>query len=112
MDAELERLIRRKETDETFYQNLLNKFSELGVQQASQMSGYDLKIIDRAHIPEDASPDSPKLILVMILGFMASLLMSLGAVFFVEYWNESFKLAYEVERQLELPVLCTLPKVR
>jgi uncharacterized protein involved in exopolysaccharide biosynthesis len=112
IDTELGRLARRKETDESLYKNLLNKFSELGVQQASQMSGHDLKIIDKAYLPDNASPDSPKLILVIVLGLMGSLLMSFGAVFFVEYWNESFKSPNEIEDILQLPVLCTMPKVR
>ncbi len=75
------------------------------------MSGYDLKIIDKAFIPEDASPDWPKWILVIPLGFMGSMLLSFGTVFFIEYWDESFKSPKEIEDRLGLPVLCTITDI-
>ena len=76
------------------------------------MSGYDLKIIDKGFVPEDENPDWPKWILVISLGFMGSLLLSFGAIFFIEYWDESFKSPYEIEDCLALPVLCTMPDVK
>lgn len=111
-ETEIERLTRRKETKEMIYRNLLAKYSELGVQQVSQMSGYDLDIIDKAYVPENADPDSPNWILVIPIGFIISVILGFGAVFFVEYWDESFKTAHEIEEQLALPVLCTLPRMK
>lgn len=111
IEAKLDRLNRRKETNESLYKNLLDKYSELGVQQVFQMSGYDLKIVDQAFVPKDARPDYPKWILVIPLAIMGSLLLSFGAVFFVEYWDESFKSPSEIEDRLALPVLCTVPNM-
>ena len=111
-EAEIERLNRHVETNEKLYENLLDKFSELEVQKASQMSGYDLKIIDKAFVPDDQNPDWPKWILVIPLGFMGSMLLSFGAVFFIEYWDESFKSPNEIEDRLALPVLCTVPDLK
>jgi uncharacterized protein involved in exopolysaccharide biosynthesis len=111
-ETELERLTRRTETNEKLYKTLLDKFSELQVQKASQISGYDLKIIDRAFIPEDARPDQPKWLLVIPLGFIGSLLLSFATVFFIEYWDETFKSPSEIEDRLALSVLCTLPDIR
>lgn len=112
MEAELERLERRKETNESLFANLLDKYSQLGVQQVSQISGYDLKIIDKAFVPEDARPDQPKWILVIPLGIMASLFLSIGAVFFIDYWDDTFKCPAEVEDRVDLPVLCTVPDIK
>lgn len=112
LETELDRLSRRKETNEKLYANLLDKFSELQVQKVSQMSGYDLKVIDKAFIPEDARPDRPKWLLVILLGFMSSILISLSTVFFIEYWDESFKSPNEIEDQLGLSVLCTIPEIK
>lgn len=112
IEAELEGLKRRRETSENLYKTLLEKFSELGVQQISHMSGYDLKIIDKAFVPEHVKPDQPKWLLVLPLGFMVSIMLSVGMVFFVEYWDESFKSATEIEARLEIPVLCTIPEIR
>ncbi|MBC2696165.1 MAG: GumC family protein [Desulfobacteraceae bacterium] len=111
-EAELERFNRRVETNKKLYQNLLDKYSELEVQKASQMSGYDLKIIDKAFVPDDENPDWPKWILVIPLGFMGSLLLSFGAIFFIEYWNESFKSPNEIEERLALRVLCTVQDIK
>ena len=112
MEAELERLERHKQTNESLFTNLLDKYSQLGVQQVSQMSGYDLKIIDKAFVPEDAHPDQPKWVLVIPLGMMASLFLGIGAVFFIDYWDETFKYPAEVEDRLDLPVLCTVPDMK
>ncbi|NVM20223.1 MAG: hypothetical protein HWN68_00400 [Desulfobacterales bacterium] len=109
LETKLESLNRRRETNESLYKNLLDKHSELEVLKASQMSGHDLKIIDKAFVPEDASPDRPNWILVIPFGFMASLLLSVGSVFFIEYWDETFKSAGEIEQRLGLTVLCTVP---
>jgi len=111
MEAELERLTRRRETNEKLYTNLSDKFSQLEVQKAFQLSGYDLKIIDKASIPEDARPDWPNWLLLIPLGFMGGLLISIVAVFFVDYWDESFKSANEIEDRLGLSVLCTVPDI-
>ena len=76
------------------------------------MSGYDLNVIDKGFVPEDARPDSPNWILVIPIGFIISIMLAFGTVFFVEYWDESFKSPSEIEDQLALPVLCTLPNMR
>jgi len=107
-EIELERLDRKIKTNEKLYSNLLDKFSELEVQKVSQISGYDLKIIDPAFIPEGAKPDRPKWILVLPLGFIGSILLSFATVFFIEYWDDSVKSPNDIEDRLGLPVLCTV----
>ncbi len=111
LETELERLNRHRETEERLYMNLLDKFSQLEVQKAFQMSGYDLKIIDKANVPEGARPDRPNWPFLIPLGFAGSFLLSCGIVFFIEYWDESFKSPRDVEQKLELDVLCTVPDV-
>jgi uncharacterized protein involved in exopolysaccharide biosynthesis len=112
LETELQVLERRRDTNEELYKKLLDKYSEFRVQQASQMSGYDLKIIDKALVPEDIGPDSPKWILVIPSAFIGSLLLSLVAVFFLEYWNEAFNSPGDLEDKTGLPVLCTVPDMK
>ena len=109
IEAELETLNRRRQANEDLYKTLLAKLSELGVQQSSHMSGYDLKIIDKAFIPENSEPDQPKWLFALPLGMLASFLLGVGVAFSIEYWDESFKSAGEVEEQLGVRVLCTVP---
>lgn len=111
LQTELDRLNRAKETAENLYKKLLEKSTELGVQKSFHLSGYDLKIIDKAFVPEDAAPDDPRWIIAIPSAFIGSLLLSFLAVFFLEYWDESFKSAYEIEEKTGLPVLCTISKV-
>lgn len=108
-ETELERLNRHRETTQRLYTNLLDKYTQLEVQKAFHMSGYDVKIIDKAFLAEDARPDRPKWSLVIPLGFIGSLLLSFVVVFFIEYWDESFKSPRDVEQRLDVDVLCTVP---
>lgn len=112
MEVELERLNRHRQTNENLYTNLLDKYSQLEVQKAFQMSGYDVQIIDKAFLSDGARPDRPKWSLVIPFGFIGSLLLSFVMVFVVEYWDESFKRPQDVEQKLGLDVLCTVPNMR
>ena len=109
METHLESLNRRKTTKEKLYTELLNKFSQLKVQKVSQMSGYDLKIIDKAFLPENARPRRPNWAMTIVFSFVASIFLGLGIVFSIEYWDESFKSPKEIEERIGLPVLCTVP---
>jgi len=111
IETRLEALERQRDTNERLYMNLADKLSELKVQRVFEISGYDLKIIDRAVAEENTGPDRPRWLLVIPVAFIGSLLISFGLVFFIEYWNESFKSPQEIERKLELDVLCTVPDV-
>ncbi len=112
MEIGLKRINRDVSTNEKLYTKLLDKLSELEVQKASELIGYDLKIIDKAFLPDDAKPDSPKWILVIPFGFIGSLILSLMTVFLIEYWDESFNTPDELEDRLGVPVLCTLPDIK
>jgi uncharacterized protein involved in exopolysaccharide biosynthesis len=112
LETELEKFNRNKETNEKLYKNLLDKLAELEVQKASQMSGYDLKVIDKAYMPDDADADWPKVLIVIPLGLIGSIVLGIATVFFIEYWVESFKTPSEIEDKLELPVLCTVPEIK
>jgi uncharacterized protein involved in exopolysaccharide biosynthesis len=109
LEMELKNLNTRRQARNTIYESLLGKFSQLEVQQAFAMLGHDLKVVDKAYIPEDARPDRPDWSLLLPLGFFGSLLLSFGLVFFIEYWDESFKSPQDVEQNLDLEVLCTVP---
>lgn len=111
IETRLEALERQRDTNERLYMNLSDKLSELKVQRVFEISGYDLKVIDRALAEENTGPDRPRWLLVIPVAFIGSLFISFGLVFFFEYWDESFKSPQEIERRLELDVLCTVPDV-
>jgi succinoglycan biosynthesis transport protein ExoP len=110
LEMELKNLNTRRAAKTTIYESLLGKFSQLEVQKVFDMIGaYDLKVVDKAYIPEDARPDRPEWSLLLPLGLVGSFLLSLGLVFFIEYWDESFKSPQDIEQKLDLDVLCTVP---
>jgi uncharacterized protein involved in exopolysaccharide biosynthesis len=109
LEMELKNLNTRRSAKTTIYESLFGKFSQLEVQQAFDILGYDLKIVDKAYIPEDARPDRPDWSLLLPLGFVGSFLLSLGLVSFIDYWDESFKSPQDIEQKLDLDVLCTVP---
>ncbi|MBN1842109.1 MAG: hypothetical protein JW883_07505 [Deltaproteobacteria bacterium] len=109
LEMELKNLNTRRAAKNTIYDNLLGKLSQLEVQKAFEIMGHDLKIIDKADISKDARPERPDWSLLLPLGFVGSFLLSFGLVFFIEYWDESFKSPQDVEQKLDLDVLCTVP---
>jgi len=111
-EIELTRLMRNIETNEERFMTLKNKLLELEVQKVTNMSEFDIQIIDAAHIPEGASPDKPIWPLNIAVGLFASIIIGLGFAFFAEYWNDSLKTNKEIEEHLELPVLGSIPDIR
>ncbi len=112
METELAALNRQKKTNEELYTKLLDKFSELEVQKTSQMSGYDLKVIDKAFLPDNARPTKPKWLFTLFMGLVGSFLLAFGIVFFIEYWDESFQSPDQIEDKVGLPVLCTVADMK
>lgn len=110
-EMELDRLQRAVDSNRDLHANLLDKHTQLQVQSAFEKGGYDLHIIERANLPEEAKKDAPSWFLNIVLGLAASLLLGLGVAFFTEYWVENFRVAKDVEDRVGLPVLCVLADI-
>jgi len=111
-EAELAMLTRNVQTQEERYTTLKTKLLELEVQRVTEMSQFSLQIIDEAYILEGAEPDLPVWPLNIGLGIFASIIISFGMAFFLEYWNDSFKTTNEVVEHLKLPVLGSIPDLQ
>ncbi len=66
-----------------------------------------IKVIDQATPP--GSPDSKKKLVLLGVGFMASILFGLGMAFIAEFLDDTLKSREEAERYLKLPILGTIP---
>jgi polysaccharide chain length determinant protein (PEP-CTERM system associated) len=83
--------------------------AEISVNMERKQKGEQFRILDTAKLPEKpVEPDMKKLFLIFI---GAGLGLGGGIVFLLEYFNNSYRSPDEVEKELELPVLLTIPPV-
>lgn len=102
-------LEQKVKNDEEIYLGLKEKLSKLGVQKDSQLSEFDLKVINLAYVAPEADPDWPQLFILIPVILILSLTFAIGMTFFVEYWSDTFTNVSRIEEEMELPVLGVIP---
>jgi succinoglycan biosynthesis transport protein ExoP len=95
------------DTNRALYDGLLQRFKEIGV--AGGVGVNNVSIVDPADIPQ--KPSSPRLILNLAASVLAGLLLGAGLALALEQIDEAIADPSEVERQLGLALLGTVPKV-
>ena len=93
------------------YQSLLKRKleSEIAVNMERRQKGEQFRVVDPAVLPE--KPISPNLKKLFLLSLAAGLGIGGGLIFMLELLDTSFKRPEEIEKELKLPVLCTLPQM-
>lgn len=107
LQVELRNLESAADTSRTLYNNFLEK-----LQQATQQETFpitDARIIATASPPDRKS--SPKTLLMLAVGSVAGLLLGTGAAFARELMNDVFRTPADIEENLGLKCLGTLPMV-
>lgn len=104
----LARLTRRKEVGEKIYMMLLAKLEEARISEAMKIG--NIRIVDRA-IPPDR-PILPKKRRTTLLGALGGLIIGFGLALFLEYIDTSVKTGEEIEKDLKLSFLGSVPSVR
>jgi capsular exopolysaccharide synthesis family protein len=120
-----ERLKRQQETDTqlarlgTRYQLLKNDVEtarglhtsllqqQMATAANANLESTNLTVVERADVPR--WPSRPKIPLTLALGVAAGLVFGLGAAFTRDYFDHSLKSSEDVETQLQLPALATIP---
>lgn len=105
---QLARLERQKAANEKVYMMLVEKAEEAKISEASEIG--TVSILDRAIIPQRQI--WRRRILNIILGFIMGLIVSFGVAFVIEYFDTSIKTAEDIEKDLKLPVLASIPNIR
>jgi capsular exopolysaccharide synthesis family protein len=95
------------DTNRALYDGLLQRFKEIGV--AGGVGVNNVTIVDPADIPQ--KPSSPRLLINLVLAFMAGLGIGGALAFALEQMDEAIADPGEVERRLGLPLLGSVPKV-
>jgi capsular exopolysaccharide synthesis family protein len=105
----LARLTNLLEIKQNTYSNLKAKLDELAIMKETTMSSLTLNVIDDALVYEDVSPDWPKWVFNIPAGLIGSLLFGIGFAFLVDYWDRSYRTVKDLEEDLELAVVGSLP---
>ena len=93
------------------YDNLLNRRLEaqISVNMEKKQKGEQFEIVDPARVPE--KPISPNLKRHFLMTVMAGLAMGCGIVFILEFLNTSYRKPEDIETDLGLSILATVPLV-
>jgi len=107
-EVNLAQLERHRTANAEIYQMLLSKLEESKIAESMQISR--ARIIDFATIPD--RPVFPKKSQNAILGFLLGLILGIGGAFLLEYLNNSFKSAKEIEDLTGISVLASIPMIK
>jgi len=110
-EQELLSLRRDYQNIQTSYNSVLSRKleSDISVNMEKKQKGEQFRIVDNARLPEiPINADMKKLFILFIA---AGLGIGGGIIFLLEYLDSSFRKPEDLEGLLELPVLCTVPKL-
>jgi capsular exopolysaccharide synthesis family protein len=100
-------LKREVDTNRSLYEGLLQRYKEIDV--AGGAGANNVFIVDKATLPR--SPSSPKIPLNLALALFLGLGAGLGAAFLLEFVDDTFRTAEDLERASGLVTLGIVPKV-
>jgi succinoglycan biosynthesis transport protein ExoP len=98
-------MAREVDTNRTLYEGLLQRYKEIGV--AGGVGTNNISIVDRAQTP--GAPFKPDLSTNLFMALGLGLFLGGFAAIGLEFFDDSLKLAEEVEAALSLPVLGVIP---
>jgi polysaccharide biosynthesis transport protein len=105
---EYQQLKREAEADKTLYDELVRRIREAGINASFQNSS--IRLADVARPP--VKPVFPNVPLNVVLAFLFSSLAAVGAVIIVDVLDNTVRDPEAVTRDLNTPVVGTLPSVR
>jgi polysaccharide chain length determinant protein (PEP-CTERM system associated) len=108
-EQELLSLKRDYENLKGLYNSLLNRKleSEIAVSMEKQQKGEQFKVIDHANIP--TRPIKPDVRRIFMFTLLLGLGLGLGLAYLKEILDTSFKTPEEIEKELQMPVLASVP---
>jgi len=110
-EQELLSIRRDYENLQSSYESLLKRKleAEIAVNMERNQKEEQFKILDSARTPE--KPIKPNLQKLYLLFIGLGLAIGGGLVFLIEFFDRSFKRPEDIETELTLPVLCTIPQI-
>jgi capsular exopolysaccharide synthesis family protein len=105
---EYQNLRREAEADKKLYEELVRKIREAGINSSFQNSS--IRIADPARTPLE--PVAPNLLMNAGLAFLASLVLTIGAILLLDALDNTIRDPEQVKMALGTEVLGTLPEVK
>lgn len=100
-------LEREVDTNRELYDALLQRFKEIGV--AGGVGVNNISVVVPPALPQE--PSSPRPLLNLFLAALAGIALGLGTAFALEQLDETLSDPDDVERELQVPLLGTVPRV-
>lgn len=100
-------LKREVDTNRQLYDNLLQRFKELGV--SGNIVSNNVSVVDAAE--PSLFPHKPNLLTNLLVGLVAGILLGAAIVVALEVMDDSIKFPDEVERILGIPLMGIIPKL-
>jgi len=104
------KLAREIKISENIWSQFQDKIAKLNIENVSRLKETSIEIVDHAFVPEDASPEWPKDVANYFLGIILGIITGLGMALILEYFNDSLRTQMEVEKELNLPFLASIPE--
>jgi len=89
-----------------------DKLAKLQIETVSRLKAVAMEIVDPAYLHPDADPVWPKEDANYVIGAILGIAFGLALAFMLEYFNDSLRTRTEVEKELGLPVLATVPEFK
>jgi uncharacterized protein involved in exopolysaccharide biosynthesis len=107
VESQLVPLAQEAKTNKELYDLLLVKLKESDI--GAEMRQASIRIVEPALLPK--APIRPNKMLNLLIGIIVGLMLGTGSAFFLEYLDRTIRTPMEIKQYLELPLLCTVPKV-
>ncbi len=110
-EQQLLSLRRDYQNIQTTYDSLLARKleAEIAVNMERKQKGEQFRVLDAARLPE--KPVKPNMKKLFVFTLAAGLAIGGGIIFLLEYLDNTYKRPEEIETDLNLTVLCTIPEI-
>jgi capsular polysaccharide biosynthesis protein len=81
------------------------------IQLKSIMKVDNVRIIDNAIVNKSAKPISPNLEANLMTSLLVSLILGIGIIFLIEYFDDTIKTEEDISRYLKLPTISTIMSI-
>lgn len=100
-------LVRGEATDtKRIYDLITARIREIDL--SSSLLNNNLRILDKAPVPQ--FPTKPRVVLNIAIGILLGLFLGVGAVFFLDYMDNTIRSSDDIEQFLRLNLLAVVPK--